>query len=233
MILKKRWFIALTAVLAILIATIPSVLSASLREGDRGADVSRVQTRLKNWGYYSGSVDGVFGPITRRAVRTFQSRNGLGVDGIVGPQTAKAIGISLSGGGSTTRATTGSSGSSGGSYTQSELNLLAKVVHAEARGEPYLGKVAVAAVVLNRVRSSGVPNTMTGVVYQKNAFTCVNDGQINLTPNASAISAAREALSGSDPSGGALYYYNPKIATSSWIFTRKVIKTIGNHRFAV
>ena len=113
------------------------------------------------------------------------------------------------------------------------MYLLAKLIHAEARGEPYQGQVAVGAVVLNRVKSSSFPNTISGVIYQKYAFTCVSDGQINLAPDASSKKAASDAMNGWDPSGGAIYYYNPKIATSSWIFSRKTTVTIGDHVFAV
>lgn len=179
-----------------------------------------VQTKLKQWGYYTGSVDGIFGPKTKEAVKYFQRKNGLTVDGIVGKKTAAAMGISLSG------TTTSSSQSS------SDLNLLAKIVYAEARGEPYTGQVAIAAVVLNRVKSASFPNTISGVIYQPYAFTAVNDGQINLTPNNTAYKAAQDALNGWDPTYGCLFYYNPKTATSSWIWSRKTVVTIGNHVFA-
>lgn len=181
-----------------------------------------VQTKLKRWGYYTGSVDGIYGPLTKKAVRYFQSKNGLAVDGIVGKKTAAALGMSLS-----------SSGTTSSSISSSDLNLLARCVYAEARGEPYTGQVAVAAVVLNRVKSASFPNTISGVIYQPYAFTAVDDGQINLTPNSTAYKAAQDALNGWDPTYGCLYYYNPATATSSWIWSRKTVVTIGKHNFAL
>ena len=183
--------------------------------------VKTVQTKLKRWGYYTGSVDGVYGPKTKAAVKLFQKRNGLSVDGVVGPKTAAALGMTLS------------SSSTTNSVSNSDLALLAKCVHAEARGESYVGQVAVAAVILNRVKSPKFPNTISGVIYQPYAFTCVNDGQINLSPNQSAYNAAQDAMNGWDPTYGAIYYYNPKTATSSWIRTRSTTVTIGKHVFAV
>ena len=180
-----------------------------------------VQTKLKRWGYYTGAIDGIYGPKTKQAVRYFQSKNGLAVDGIVGPKTAAALGMSLSSAGSSS------------SLSSSDLNLLAKCVYAEARGEPYTGQVAVAAVVLNRVKSASFPNTISGVIYQPYAFTAVDDGQINLTPNSTAYKAAQDALNGWDPTYGCLYYYNPATATSSWIWSRKTVVTIGKHVFAI
>lgn len=183
------------------------------------AENRTVQTKLKRWGYYTGSVDGIYGPKTKAAVKYFQRKNGLAVDGIVGPKTAAALGMTLSGSKTT--------------QSSSDLNLLARCVHAEARGEPYTGQVAVAAVVLNRVRSASFPNTIAGVIYQPYAFTAVNDGQINLTPNSTAYKAAQDALNGWDPTYGCLYYYNPRTATSSWIWSRQTVVTIGKHVFAI
>lgn len=183
--------------------------------------VKTVQTKLKRWGYYTGSVDGVYGPKTKAAVKLFQKRNGLSVDGVVGPKTAAALGMTIS------------SSSTTNSVSNSDMALLAKCVHAEARGESYVGQVAVAAVILNRVKSPKFPNTISGVIYQPYAFTCVNDGQINLSPNQSAYNAAQDAMNGWDPTYGAIYYYNPKTATSSWIRTRSTTVTIGKHVFAV
>lgn len=183
------------------------------------AENRTVQTKLKRWGYYKGSVDGIYGPKTREAVRYFQRKNGLAVDGIVGPKTAAALGMTLSGSKTT--------------QSSSDLNLLARCVYAEARGEPYTGQVAVAAVVLNRVKSASFPNTIAGVIYQPYAFTAVNDGQINLSPNSTAYKAAQDALNGWDPTYGCLYYYNPATATSSWIWSRQTVVTIGKHVFAL
>ena len=207
---------------------------AVIRQGSRGGEVKEVQRRLKLWGYYKGNVDGIFGSGTKSAVISFQRKNGLTVDGIVGKATYKALGMTdsynaLVGGSS-------SSGSSSGGlngFSSSEVYLLARTIYAEGRGEPYTGQVAIGAVVLNRVRHSAFPNTISGVVYQKNAFTAVNDGQINLTPNETAMKAARDAINGWDPSGGAIYYYNPAVATSSWIFERQTVTVIGKHVFAI
>lgn len=186
------------------------------------AENRTIQTKLKRWGYYTGNVDGIYGPLTKEAVKYFQRKNGLSVDGIVGPKTATALGMTLS-----------SSSSSSSSISSSDLNLLAKCVYAEARGESYVGQVAIAAVVLNRVESPSFPNTIAGVIYQPYAFTAVDDGQINLTPNSTAYKAAQDALNGWDPTYGAIYYYNPATATSSWIWSRQTTVTIGNHVFAV
>ena len=200
-----------------------------LKQGSSGATVKKVQQKLKNWGYYKGTVDGVYGPKTKQAVIYFQRRNGLTADGIVGAKTFAALGIAVS----STSTTKTSSAATTTKYSSSDTNLLAKLIYAEARGESYSGQVAVGAVVLNRVKSPSFPNTISGVIYQPYAFTCVSDGQINLTPNQTALSAARDAMNGYDPSYGSLYYYNPAVATSKWIFSRKTTVTIGRHVFAV
>ena len=200
-----------------------SVYAAVYKQGSTGSTVKTIQQKLKNWGYYKGSVDGIYGSQTKEAVRYFQRKNGLTVDGIVGNNTLKALGIST---GST------SSGGAGG-YSDADINLLARLIYGEARGESYVGQVAVGAVVMNRIKSPSFPNTMSGVIYQKYAFTAVDDGQINLTPNATARKAAMDAINGWDPSYGAIYYYNPVTATSSWIFSRQTTVTIGRHVFAI
>ena len=197
--------------------------AAVVKYGSSGSTVRTIQTKLKNWGYYTGSVDGIFGSKTRQAVRYFQSRNGLTVDGIVGTKTARAMGITL----------TGTTSSSQGGYSSSDVYLLAKLIYGEARGEPYTDQVAVGAVVLNRVKNSKFPNTIAGVIYQPYAFTAVDDGQINLTPNETAKAAARDALNGWDPTNGCLYYYNPSTATSKWIWSRPIVTTIGRHNFCM
>ena len=209
--------------------------AAVLSKGSKGGEVKEVQTRLKRWGYYNGSVDGVFGEGTKQAVIAFQKKNGLTADGVVGKSTYKALGMN-----SSYQALVGSSNSSANSSSQgvngfssSEVYLLAKTIYAEGRGEPYTGQVAIGAVVLNRVRSRQFPNTISGVVYQKHAFTAVSDGQINLTPNETAMRAAKDAINGWDPTGGAIYYYNPAVATSAWIFDRQTVTVIGKHVFAI
>ncbi len=187
--------------------------------GSRSDEVKQIQTKLKRWGYYYGNVDGIYGSQTLSAVKWFQSKNGLDVDGIAGPKTLSAMGIFSSNSSNTT------------TNSNSDLNLLARLVYAEARGEPYTGQVAVASVVLNRVKSSSFPNSVSGVIYQSGAFSVVNDGQINLTPNETAKKAAQDAINGWDPSYGAIYYFNPNTATSAWIWSRPVTVVIGNHRF--
>ncbi len=187
--------------------------------GSSGSEVTQIQTKLKRWGYYSGSVDGIYGSQTLAAVKYFQRKNGLTVDGIAGTKTLQAMGIYTS------------SNSSSSSSNSNNVNLLARLVYGEARGEPYAGQVAVAAVVLNRVKSSSFPNTIAGVIYQNGAFDVVSDGQINMSPNSTAIKAAQDALNGWDPSYGAIYYFNPNTATNAWIWSRPTTVTIGNHRF--
>lgn len=196
--------------------------SAVLKVGSSGSQVKTLQTKLNNWGYDAGTVDGIFGSKTQAAVKRFQQKNGLVADGIVGAKTAAALGMTLS-----------SSSSSNSSYSSQDVYLLAKCIHAEARGEPYMGQVAVGAVVLNRVKNSNFPNTIAGVIYQPYAFTAVIDGQMNLEPNETAYNAARDAMNGWDPTNGCIYYYNPATATSSWIWSRKVMITIGKHNFAI
>ena len=207
------------------------VSAAVLKQGSKGGEVKEVQRRLKLWGYYQGSVDGVFGAGTRSAVIAFQKKNGLTADGVVGKSTYKALGMTSSYELLAGQATSNSGSVNG--FSSSEVYLLAKTIYAEGRGEPYTGQVAIGAVVLNRVRNSAFPNTISGVVYQKHAFTAVSDGQINLTPNETAMKAAKDAINGWDPTGGALYYYNPAVATSSWIFGRPTITVIGKHVFAL
>jgi len=192
------------------------------KKGASGSMVREIQTRLKAWGYYSGDVDGVYGSRTEKAVRYFQQKNGLSVDGQVGDLTLAALGIQPSGG-------SGSSGGSGGGG--GDIDLLARLISAEARGEPYEGQVAVGAVVLNRVKHPSFPNTISGVIYQHEAFTCIYDGQFEQPVAESAYRAARDAMNGWDPSYGAIYYFNPSTATSAWIWSRPLIVTIGSHRF--
>ena len=213
-------------------ASTPFVQTAVLRQGANGGEVKEVQRRLKQWGYYNGAVDGVYGPATVKAVKEFQRKNGLTADGIAGKSTYEALGMNesanaLKGGNS------GSSSSTNSNYTSSDLYMLAKCIYAEARGETYTGQVAVGAVILNRVASSSFPNTISGVIYQKGAFTAVSDGQIKLEPDKTAMNAAQDAMNGWDPTYGCIYYYNPAVATSSWIFGRQTVTTIGKHVFAI
>ncbi len=229
---KKHTVIAVILML-FLLAGVNTAYSASyIYYGSTDtAAIKTIQTKLKRWGYYTGAVDGIFGYKTEQAVRYFQSKNGLTVDGKVGNQTFKALGMMSYVSGSSSSSSDSSSSGSGSYTSESDVMLLAKVVNGEARGEPYVGQVAVAAVILNRVDSSEFPNTLSGVIYQNGAFDAVSDGQINLTPSDSCIKAARDALNGWDPTGGALYYYNPATATNQWIKSRPIVYTVGNHVF--
>ena len=221
---QRKLLLALAVLFAVNMRAVALVTGAHAdlyKRGASGATVTEIQRRLKAWGYYSGAVDGIYGSRTEAAVRWFQRKNGLSADGQVGDLTLAALGIPSSGGGG---------GSRGGSY-DGDVQLLARIISAEARGEPYQGQVAVGAVVLNRVRHPSFPDTLAGVIYQTDAFTAVSDGQFDQPVAESAYRAAQDALNGSDPSGGALYYFNPATATSAWIWSRPLIVTIGNHRF--
>ena len=214
----KRAMGIMLATLLILCAFGVSVSGLS-KVGSRSDEVVAIQQKLKEKGYYNYTVDGIFGTRTRNAVISFQRDNGLAADGIAGVNTLKALGIS------------GKDDSSLGGYSSADYELLARIISAEARGDSYIGQVAVGAVVLNRVEHPSFPDTVSGVVYQSGAFSCLYDGQFYEPVAESAYSAARDAINGLDPSGGAIYYYNPKTATSQWIFSRPIITTIGNHRF--
>ena len=216
--MRIRKLLIILSIFAIIICLLYPAVQALSRYGSTGNEVRQIQTKLKNWGYYNGSVDGIFGSRTLAAVKSFQRKNGLQVDGIVGEKTLAALGIN-------------SSGNSGSSSNNTNLNLLSKLVYAEARGEPYKGMVAVAATVLNRVASSKFPDTIAGVIYQPGAYTCVDDGQINLSPDSTARKAAQDAINGWDPTSGCIYYFNPNTATSGWIWTRTQVMTIGKHIF--
>lgn len=211
----------LMALLTVFFYGCEAMPAAAYKFGSSGDMVKEIQQRLKDWGYYDGEVDGHYGKQTEDAVIAFQKKHGIAIDGIVGSQTAEKLGVSLPSGG-------GGGGSSSGN---SDVYLLAQLVYGESRGEPYKGQVAVAAVVLNRVESSKFHNSVAKVIYQPGAFDVVDDGQINLAPDQTALSAARDALNGWDPSGGALFYYNPNTATSGWIWSRPVIVVIGEHKF--
>lgn len=205
-------------ILLLLIKIIPICFSLS-KYGSTGGEVKEIQKRLKEWGYYSGNIDGIYGSKTYNAVKKFQKKNNLNVDGIVGEKTLNALGISES------------KNNTGNNTNNSDLNLLSRLVYGEARGEPYQGMVAVAATVLNRVSDSRFPNTIAGVIYQTGAYTCVSDGQINLLPNEQSKKAAQDAINGWDPTYGCIYYFNPSTATSKWIWSRPQVLTIGRHIF--
>lgn len=222
---KRQIFRQIVAII-LLNAMVITAIAYSYREstqtlsklGSRGEEVRQIQKKLKSLGLYSGSVDGIYGTATQKAVRQFQKNCGITADGIAGPKTLLYLGL-------------GSGTSSSGGYSSSDIYLLAKVISAEARGESYTGQVAVGAVVLNRVRHSSFPDSISGVVYQAGAFSCVNDSNWSVTPNDTAKKAANDAINGWDPTGGAIYYYNPAKTSNKWMLSRPVITTIGKHVF--
>ncbi len=215
---KRNKSLLIVAVIVALLAGTWTSAQALSKQGSTGEEVRAIQENLRAWGYYTGKVDGIYGSGTAQAVKRFQAKHGIRADGIAGPETLGLLGISSSGG----------SGSN-----NSNVDLLARVVNGEARGESYEGQVAVAAVILNRVRHSSFPNSISGVVYQPGAFDAVADGQINQPVEASCIRAAQDAMNGWDPTGGAIYYYNPVTATNKWIRGRKIVATIGKHVFCL
>ena len=210
-------YMLISLLLAAVILTQSMSVNSLSKIGSQSDEVSKIQTALKEQGYYKGKADGIFGTATKNAVISFQSDNGLSADGIVGTKTLNALGIGTS--------------NTSGVFSDSELALLARIISAEARGEPYEGQVAVGAVILNRIGHPSFPNTLAGVIYQPSAFTCVVDGQINVAVSDSAKKAATDAINGWDPSGGAIYYYNPKTATNKWIQSRSVLVVIGDRMF--
>ncbi len=217
---RRRWAAAVALAMMLTLCLLALHASAATyRKGDSGTTVRTIQDKLKRWGYYDGTVDGIYGSKTVEAVKRFQRKNGLTADGVCGNATLRALGISTG-------------GSAAGAGQSDDLYLLAKMISAEARGEPYVGQVAVGAVILNRVRHPSFPNTIAGVLYQPGAFTALADGQFRLEPEEESRRAARDAMNGWDPSGGAIYYYNPAKSTSSWIFSRETIAVIGKHVFA-
>lgn len=224
---KQRIAAIVTVFCAVILNIVGAVISESIstrsedalsKFGSTGQEVRNIQKKLKNWGYYNGDIDGVYGSRTKAAVTYFQKKNGLTADGVAGPKTLAAMGLSSGGGGT-------------GGYSSGDVEMLARMISAEARGEPYTGQVAVGAVILNRVEHSSFPNSISGVIYQKGAFDALTDGQFNNHATESAQRAARDALNGWDPSGGAIYYYNPSTATNRWIRSRPVITQIGKHVF--
>ena len=201
------------AVLLVLIAISITAYGATLSQGSRGQEVIKLQQALKDKGY-EVTVDGIYGAKTREAVIKFQKDNGLTPDGIAGAKTLSKLNLNVQ-----------------NSNNSSDVYLLARCIYGEARGEVYLGKVAVGAVILNRVKDANFPNSVSGVIYQPGAFDAVSDGQINLSPDEECIRAARDALSGWDPTNGCLYYYNPKTATNKWMLSKEVTLVVGNHSF--
>ena len=224
--LKRSIAFLLTCVLFLGITTFDSInsqnnsansISTLSKLGSRGDEVRKIQKKLKELGYYKGNVDGIYGNATKKAVTAFQKNCGITADGIAGPKTLKFLGLSSSSG--------------SGRYSQGDIYLLSKLIAAEARGESYTGQVAVGAVVLNRISHPSFPDTVAGVIYQRGAFSCVNDSNWAVSGNETSLKAARDCVNGWDPSGGAIYYYNPKKTSNSFMWSRPVIKVIGNHKF--
>lgn len=216
----KRACIAIAVLFAVNIAVISlaqNADAASYKRGSTGSVVSEIQQKLKDWGYYSADVDGIYGSRTEAAVLLFQQKNGLAADGKAGAEKLAALGISSAG--------------LIEQNTSGDVALLARLISAEARGESYEGQVAVGAVVMNRIAHPSFPNTLSGVIYQRGAFSCIDDGQFDEPVAQSAYAAARDAMNGYDPTGGAIYYFNPATATSQWIWSRPLIVQIGKHRF--
>ena len=218
---RYLWRILVILLVNVLIIALAGNFGGSVQTlskvGSTGEEVRQIQTKLKEYGVYTGEVDGIYGTQTKNAVIAFQKYNGLAADGIAGEQTLRKLGIS--------------SGAGQGGFSSSDVDLLAKIISAESRGEPYQGQVAVGAVILNRIEHPSFPNTLAGVIYQPGAISCLYDGGVNAAVADSAYRAARDAINGNDPSGGAVYYYNPAKSTNKWIFSRPVITVIGNHRF--
>ena len=218
---RYLWRILVILLVNVLIIALAGNFGGSVQTlskvGSTGEEVRQIQTKLKEYGVYTGEVDGIYGTQTKNAVIAFQKYNGLAADGIAGEQTLRKLGIS--------------SGAGQGGFSSSDVDLLAKIISAESRGEPYQGQVAVGAVILNRIEHPSFPNTLAGVIYQPGAVSCLYDGGVDAAVADSAYRAARDAINGNDPSGGAVYYYNPAKSTNKWIFSRPVITVIGNHRF--
>lgn len=196
----------------------------TLSQGSKGAEVKDLQKKLIQIGYQVGKVDGIYGKATTAAVKRFQKNRGMKADGIAGEKTIKEL-----------KRLTGESTTASGKQVgtkNSDVQLLARCIHSEGRGEPYIGQVAIGACVMNRIKHSSFPNTIAGIIYQPQAFSAVDDGQINLQPDETAIKAAREAMNGSDPTGGAIYYFNPAKTKNKFIWSRPQVKKIGKHIFA-
>lgn len=224
---RKRIFliISVSLILCLLLSVVSQATlgDRTLSKGSRGSEVRDLQKKLIQIGYQVGKVDGIYGKKTQSAVKRFQQEHGIKADGIAGTRTIKEL-----------KRLTGESSTSSGKkvgYKSSDVQLLARCIYAEGRGEPYIGKVAIGACVMNRIKSSKFPKTIAGVIYQPKAFSAVDDGQMNMSPDESAIKAAREAMSGWDPTGGAIYYFNPAKTTNKFIWSRPQIKKIGDHIF--
>ncbi|MEG1426981.1 MAG: spore cortex-lytic enzyme [Oscillospiraceae bacterium] len=230
--LWKIFIVLLVNVLVFTMLYLGNDVYALSKTGSQGEEVTEIQTALRDNGYFDGKIDGIFGEKTKKAVIAFQKDMGLTADGIAGENTLQALGI----GGNTQEEENSDADSVDdqggyGGMGKTDFDLLARIISAESRGEPYHGQVAVGAVIMNRISHPSFPNTLSGVIYQPGAFSCVNDGGINAPVADSSYKAAREAINGSDPSGGAIYYFNPAKSTNKWILSRPVITVIGAHRF--
>lgn len=185
-------------------------------QGSKGTEVEEIQKALKERGLFKGEITGYFGTATETALKAYQKKNNLPETGIADETTLKKLGISIG---------------AIPSATKANINLLARIISAEGRGESYVGQVAIGAVICNRIEHPSFPDTLQGVIYQNNAFTAITDGQFNKPVAESAYYAARDALSGWDPTGGCVYYFNPKKTNDSFMHSREVVKIIGDHYF--
>lgn len=186
--------------------------------GSQGAEVEAIQRVLSDWGLFNAEITGYYGEKTEEAIIRFQRIKGLAQTGVADKATLQLLGVTI---GQIPAA------------TEANVNLLARIISAEGRGEPYIGQVAIGAVIMNRIQHPSFPDTLAGIIYENGAFTAITDGQFNEPVAESAYSAARDALSGWDPTGGCIYYYNPAKTNDSFIKSRTVYKVIGAHYFCV
>ncbi|MVP01966.1 MULTISPECIES: cell wall hydrolase [Paenibacillus] len=211
--MKKLPIVLSAAVCAVGFASAaPSVSAMSLSTGTQSEHVLDLQERLDALGYFNAGVTGYYGAVTKDSVAKFQRAYGLPADGQADSRTIAKLKQTAA-------------------PQTDALEQMARIIYAEARGESYQGQVAIGAVVINRVQSNSFPDSIPGVIHQRGQFSAVRDGQYAMKPNASAYQAARAALNGSDPTSGALFYYNPDIATSAWSKARPAKTVIGNHVF--
>lgn len=223
-IISLIFIIAITFYLFYILKSSTNVTQTLSKFGSKGNEVTQIQQKLKAQGFYYGEVDGIYGKNTENAVIKYQQSKGLRIDGIAGSETLNSLGItSSSDGGSTQPSSTANS---------NDKYILAKMISAEARGEPFEGQVAVGAVIINRVKHPSFPNTISGVLYESGAFSALTDGQYYNEPIAdSAYRAADLAIKGWDPSGGAIYYFNPAKTSNAFMWSRPVLTVIGSHKF--
>ncbi|MFW6238091.1 MAG: spore cortex-lytic enzyme [Halanaerobiales bacterium] len=232
---KKKYMIVILVLITFITLYISYTGQAQKRflyYGVKNSDVRTLQRKLSQWNFYNGSIDGVFGSGTSQAVKEFQRKNGLQVDGLVGQETWQALGYRMESRAEEYGEPEAQVAFSGGVNRYDNVEMIARLIHAEARGEPYEGQVAVGAVLLNRVDSPAFPNTISAVIYQPLAFESVANGQFNRSPTEENKRAARAAINGWDPTHGSLFFWNPSKPVNKWIWSRRTVRTIGSHVFA-